>query len=89
MKLDAGSTPSSNLGVILLAMNILRPLQATAQPEVDLKRTYDAIVIGSGAAGGMVAHVLTSQGATRVDPLVALRHESSSRKRRVVRDKAL
>jgi len=33
-----------------------------AQPEVDLKRTYDAIVIGSGAAGGMAAHVLTSQG---------------------------
>ncbi len=30
--------------------------------EVDLKRTYDAIVVGSGAAGGMAAHVLTSQG---------------------------
>ena len=25
-------------------------------------RTYDAIVVGSGAAGGMAAHVLTSQG---------------------------
>jgi choline dehydrogenase-like flavoprotein len=25
-------------------------------------RTYDAVVIGSGAAGGMAAHVLTSQG---------------------------
>jgi choline dehydrogenase-like flavoprotein len=62
------------LRVILLAMNILRLLRATAQPEVDLKRTDDAIVIGSGAAGGMAAHVLTSQGATRVDPLVALRH---------------
>lgn len=36
-----------------------------AQPpakEVDLKRTYDAIVVGSGAAGGMAAHVLTSHG---------------------------
>src|SRR6476661_30709 len=33
-----------------------------ALPEADLKRTYDAIVVGSGAAGGMAAHVLTSQG---------------------------
>ena len=29
---------------------------------VDLQRTYDAIVVGSGAAGGMAAHVLTSHG---------------------------
>ena len=29
---------------------------------VDLKRTYDAVVVGSGAAGGMAAHVLTSHG---------------------------
>ncbi|MEZ5850534.1 MAG: GMC family oxidoreductase [Hyphomicrobiaceae bacterium] len=29
---------------------------------VDLTRTYDAIVVGSGAAGGMAAHVLTSRG---------------------------
>jgi choline dehydrogenase-like flavoprotein len=29
---------------------------------VDLRRTYDAIVVGSGAAGGMAAHVLTSHG---------------------------
>jgi choline dehydrogenase-like flavoprotein len=36
--------------------------QAPALPEVDLTRTYDAIVIGSGAAGGMAAHVLTSAG---------------------------
>jgi choline dehydrogenase-like flavoprotein len=42
-------------------MNLLRLLQPS-QPEVDLTRTYDAIVIGSGAAGGMAAHVLTSQG---------------------------
>jgi choline dehydrogenase-like flavoprotein len=28
----------------------------------DLKRVYDAIVVGSGAAGGMAAHVLTEQG---------------------------
>jgi len=33
-----------------------------AQPEADLTKTYDAIVVGSGAAGGMAAHVLTSQG---------------------------
>jgi choline dehydrogenase-like flavoprotein len=30
--------------------------------EVDLKRVYDAVVVGSGAAGGMAAHVLTSHG---------------------------
>ena len=29
---------------------------------VDLRKTYDAVVIGSGAAGGMAAHVLTSHG---------------------------
>jgi choline dehydrogenase-like flavoprotein len=31
-------------------------------PGVDLKKVYDAIVVGSGAAGGMAAHVLTSHG---------------------------
>jgi choline dehydrogenase-like flavoprotein len=30
--------------------------------QVDLKRTYDAVVVGSGAAGGMAAYVLTSHG---------------------------
>ena len=30
--------------------------------EVDLSKLYDAIIIGSGAAGGMAAHVLTSHG---------------------------
>lgn len=29
---------------------------------VDLTKTYDAVVIGSGAAGGMACHVLTSKG---------------------------
>jgi len=29
---------------------------------VDLNKTYDAIVVGSGAAGGMAAHVLTTHG---------------------------
>jgi choline dehydrogenase-like flavoprotein len=29
---------------------------------VDLTRTYDAVIIGSGAAGGMASHVLTSHG---------------------------
>ena len=32
------------------------------EKEVDLSRTYDAVVVGSGAAGGMAAHVLTSLG---------------------------
>ena len=31
-------------------------------PEVDLGSTYDAVVVGSGAAGGMAAHVLTQHG---------------------------
>jgi choline dehydrogenase-like flavoprotein len=30
--------------------------------EVDLQTTYDAIVVGSGAAGGMAAHALTAKG---------------------------
>src|SRR5260370_4417269 len=33
-----------------------------AESEADLTKTYDAIVIGSGAAGGRAAHVLTSHG---------------------------
>src|SRR5262245_48113493 len=32
------------------------------ETEVDLTKTYDAIVVGSGAAGGMAAYVLTSHG---------------------------
>jgi choline dehydrogenase-like flavoprotein len=42
-------------------MPLLRFVQAKA-PEVDLTKTYDAVVVGSGAAGGMAAHVLTSHG---------------------------
>ncbi len=42
-------------------MSVIKVLQAQ-EPELDLTRTYDAIVIGSGAAGGMAAHVLTSKG---------------------------
>ena len=30
--------------------------------EIDLKRTYDAVIVGSGAAGGMASHALTVQG---------------------------
>ena len=41
---------------------LVRLLQGAVQPEIDLKRTYDAVVVGSGAAGGMAAHVLASQG---------------------------
>ncbi len=37
-------------------------IQASAEPEVDLNMVYDAVVVGTGAAGGMAAHVLTSQG---------------------------
>ncbi len=42
-------------------MNLLRLLQ-DPQPDANLRLTYDAVVIGSGAAGGMAAHVLTSRG---------------------------
>ena len=42
-------------------MRIL-PLQSSSTPEPDLRKTYDAIVVGSGAAGGMAAWELTSQG---------------------------
>src|SRR5580658_4675781 len=34
----------------------------SAPAEVDLKRVYDAVIVGSGAAGGMAGHVLTSHG---------------------------
>lgn len=39
-------------------------LRSAAEPAAapDLKRVYDAVVVGSGAAGGMACHVLTSQG---------------------------
>ena len=55
-------------GVLPCAPGLLRRtamLLRVAPPapkEVDLTRTYDAIVVGSGAAGGMAAHVLTAQG---------------------------
>ena len=42
-------------------MTLIR-FRASQEPEVDLSTTYDAVVVGSGAAGGMAAHVLTSQG---------------------------
>src|ERR1041385_7188416 len=42
-------------------MTLLRTLPPPRQ-EVDLSRTYDAVVVGSGAAGGMASHVLTSHG---------------------------
>ena len=41
---------------------MLLQLPITNNPEVDLDTVYDAVVVGSGAAGGMAAHVLTSQG---------------------------
>jgi choline dehydrogenase-like flavoprotein len=42
-------------------MALLRVLQAKAV-EADLTRTYDAVIVGSGAAGGMAAHALTQHG---------------------------
>jgi choline dehydrogenase-like flavoprotein len=42
-------------------MSLLR-VQPSPTRDADLTTTYDAIVIGSGAAGGMASHVLTSHG---------------------------
>ena len=42
-------------------MTLIR-FRASQEQDVDLSKTYDAVVVGSGAAGGMAAHVLTSQG---------------------------
>jgi choline dehydrogenase-like flavoprotein len=42
-------------------MSLLSP-PTVSSAEVDLARVYDAVVVGSGAAGGMAAHVLTSHG---------------------------
>ena len=41
---------------------MLLQISPTALSDVDLNTTYDAVVVGSGAAGGMAAHVLTSHG---------------------------
>ncbi len=41
---------------------MLLQISSPSSQDVDLKTTYDAVVVGSGAAGGMAAHVLTSQG---------------------------
>ncbi len=40
----------------------LATFQLPDERSVSLTRTYDAIVVGSGAAGGMAAHVLTAHG---------------------------
>ena len=42
-------------------MTLIR-FKASQEQDADLSKTYDAVVVGSGAAGGMAAHVLTSQG---------------------------
>jgi choline dehydrogenase-like flavoprotein len=42
-------------------MTLIR-FNSSQDQQVDLSTTYDAVVVGSGAAGGMAAHVLTSQG---------------------------
>jgi choline dehydrogenase-like flavoprotein len=43
-------------------VTLIRLAPAPQSPEADLKKVYDAVVVGSGAAGGMAAHVLTSHG---------------------------
>src|ERR1051325_8709531 len=44
-----------------VVMTLLR-VPPPVSKAVDLKRTYDAVIVRSGAAGGMAAHVLTSHG---------------------------
>lgn len=41
---------------------MLLQFPAPKSNDVDLKQTYDAVVVGSGAAGGMAVHALTAQG---------------------------
>lgn len=41
---------------------MLLQFPTTNNSEVNLETTYDAVIVGSGAAGGMAAHVLTSHG---------------------------
>ena len=43
-------------------MTLVVKIAPQQEKEVDLARTYDAIVVGSGAAGGMAGYVLASQG---------------------------
>ena len=43
-------------------MTLVVKIAPQQEKEVDLARTYDALVVGSGAAGGMAAYVLASQG---------------------------
>src|SRR2546429_8595407 len=42
-------------------MTLVRVAPPLAQ-DVDLSKTYDAVIVGSGAAGGMAAHVLPTPG---------------------------
>jgi choline dehydrogenase-like flavoprotein len=41
---------------------MLLQIPLTNNTDVDLNTVYDAVIVGSGAAGGMAAHVLTSHG---------------------------
>jgi len=43
------------------SMTLVR-VPPSLEQEVDLAKTYDAVIVGSGAAGGMAAHVLTTHG---------------------------
>ena len=41
---------------------MIRVAPPPLRQDVDLSKTYDAVIVGSGAAGGMAAHVLTAHG---------------------------
>jgi len=51
--LEQSRTEAESHGVLMLLRVVPQ-----AQPTADLRTTYDAVVVGSGAAGGMAAHVL-------------------------------
>ena len=53
--------PAGPESLCCLRDNGNQPMQSPPN-EFDFKKTYDAVIIGSGAAGGMAAHVLTSHG---------------------------
>src|SRR5947199_573084 len=54
--------PKLSIRPVKPQLGIIAKGNRMTEPEVNLTKTYDAVVIGSGAAGGMACHVLTSHG---------------------------
>src|SRR6476659_5524936 len=45
-----------------MSLPIFNEPDSKSTESADLTKTYDAVIVGSGAAGGMAAHVLTAHG---------------------------